>query len=138
MRYNAELNAPEITDEAAEWARRMPVVFISPRFPLEGILSGSSDVGFGYGVETFAFAQLGLKHIAAEQFFAAAPSVMTVIESTGSGHIGCGDLRHVLTFCRSRGLTPAGDAWGVTIGNCVENGVTHRYHRVYVPVRPEG
>lgn len=37
-------------------------------------------------------------------------------------------------YCAQQRLSICGDAWGITIGNCVVDGVVHRYHRVYVPV----
>lgn len=134
LRHNDILDETAVPEEVAEWIEHLPVVFISPGFKKEAILSGSQDVSFGYGIEMEAFCRLGLKHIAAEEYIRSCRCVTTIVYSNGDTYIGAHSLQPVVEFCRKEELTICGDAWGVTIGNCSRDGETYRYHRVYVPV----
>lgn len=117
-----------------EWINHLPVVFISPTFPQEAVLSGGEDVNFGYGVEEAAFSRLGLPSVAQEKRFPACRCVTSIVYSHGEQYIGAHSLAPMVEFCKKEGLTVCGDAWGYTIGNCCREGETYRYHRVYLPV----
>ncbi len=135
LRHNDVLDETIVTEETASWIECLPVTFISPRFDREAILSGSKDVSFGYGVEYSAFERLGLNHIRGEQHILPCQCVTTIIYSVDQDFISAHSLRPVLDFCAENGLELAGDAWGVTLGNCSRDGKTYRYHQVYAPVR---
>ncbi len=117
-----------------EWLERMPVVFISPLFTKEDILSSIPRVQFGYGVRLPQFKALRLPHMRQEIYYPARKCITTVIFSAGSGRIHAGKLLHAVEYCNRCGFQIAGDGWGITIGNCVKNGEDHRYHRVYIPI----
>lgn len=135
MRHNEALDEGVDTGHVAKWLEYTPVAFISPAFRREEVLSGTQDIWFGYGVTVEAFEQLGLEHVAGETRIPAMRCLTTVIYSAGDAFITCEKLAHVAAYCRENGLAISGDAWGITLGNCSLDGVTHRYHRVYVPVR---
>ena len=136
IRHNSQVDEAVISDELMTWLERTPVVFISPAFPRAGILSGSEDIRFGYGVEVAARSRLSLPCVEGEQYAAPRRCIATVVFSRGQEHIGCCHLRHVVDYCQANHLVLAGDAWGITLGNCLDHGETCRYHRVYVPVDP--
>lgn len=135
LRRNDVLDETIVTEEVAKWIEKMPVVFISPYFRRDDILKGTQDVHFGYGVEIEAFHRLGLEHIAAEQYIHSCKCVTAILCSHGEDHIGAYSLEPMLEYCRSSGLTIAGDAWGITIGNCSWEGEGYRYHRIFLPVQ---
>ncbi len=134
LRHNDVLDETIVTEEVTRWIECLPVTFISPRFSREAILAGTEDVSFGYGVEIEVFKRLGLNHITGEQHISPQRCVTTIIHSVDQKFIGAHSLQPVLDFCRMKGLEIAGDAWGVTLGNCCRDEKTHRYHRIYVPV----
>ena len=134
IRVNDEIHESDFPEQVESWMERMPVVFISPRFPQEGILSSSEDIQFGYGVRTENFERLALPHLAEETEIPAQDCVTLIIHSSGDGRITCRALAPAVDYCAQQRLSICGDAWGITIGNCVVDGVVHRYHRVYVPV----
>ena len=136
MRHRDSIDETLELDEVGEWIEKLPVVFISPAFSREAILSGSGDVSFGYAVETEIFDRLGLKHIEGEQHIPPCRCVTTIVYSCAENYIGAHSLAPVVEYCREEGLNICGNAWGVTIGNCSREGVTYRYHRVFVPVEP--
>lgn len=134
LRYNDVLDETIVTEEVAKWIEKMPVVFISPYFRKEDILKGTSNVLFGYGVEAEAFGRLGLEHIAAEQYIQSCKCVTSIVCSHGEQSVGAYSLQPIMEYCKNAGLTVSGDAWGMIIGNCSQNGEGYRYHRVFVPV----
>ena len=135
-RYNSQMNEAIVSDELMAWLERTPVVFISPAFPRKGILAGSEDIRFGYGVEIDARRQLQIPPVEGERHIPAQRCITTVVFSRGQEHISCRHLRGAAAYCEEHGLTISGDAWGMTIGNCRDHGETCRYHRVFVPVEP--
>ena len=138
IRHNSQMDEAVISDELMTWLERTPVVFISPAFPRAGILSGSEDIRFGYGIEVAARSRLSLACVEGEQHLASRRCITTVVFSRGQEHISCRHLRHVVQYCQAHRLTIAGDAWGITLGPCHDHGIICRHHRVYVPVEPMG
>ena len=138
IRHNSQVDEAVISDELMTWLEHTPVVFISPAFPRAGILSGSEDIRFGYGIEVAARSRLSLACVEGEQHLASRRCITTVVFSRGQEHISCRHLRHVVQYCQAHRLTIAGDAWGITLGPCHDHGIICRHHRVYVPVEPMG
>lgn len=135
MRHNGDLDEGVDTGRIAQWLEYMPVAFISPAFHREEILAGTKDIWFGYGIRVEAFEQLGLEHIGGEVCIPGMRCLTTVIFSAGDSFISCEKLAPVVAYCEEKDLEICGDAWGVTLGNFSLEGVTHRYHRVFVPIR---
>lgn len=133
-RFNGVFHENMMDAALGKWLERLPVVFISPSFPLASIRAGREDVWFGYGVYADALNRLGLPHLPNEKRLAPQTCVTTVIYSQGEEFIHAGKLDGALAYCRGQGLVPADDAWGVTLGNCVVDGETRRFHRIYLPV----
>lgn len=135
LRRNETFDEEIVIPEVAKWMEYLPVVFISPAFPVHSILQQTHDVTFGYGVERATFERIGLAHVSGEQHIPSQQCLSTVVFSYGEGSISARELEPLKRFCEEYHLRITGDAWGKTIGNCMKDGVTHRYHRVYLPVR---
>ena len=116
------------------WLDSMPVVCISPGFTLDDIQAGNDTHQFGYVVALEKAHKLGLDQTEGAQLIKAGPCASTVIFSEGAGHIKASQLKFLLSLLQEKAFTPAGDAWGITIGCFTEGADRRKYHRMFLPI----
>lgn len=117
------------------WLDCMPVVLISPRFSLADIMKKAETQQFGYVVEQEHARRLGLAHTPGAIKIEASRYVSTVVYSEDAEHIKTSQLSFMIDKAEEMGFVPAGDAWGITLGNfCIDQNV-RKYHRVYLPIK---
>lgn len=119
-----------ITPAYLRWQEKMPVVMISPSFPLSAIRAGSDDVDFNLGVPLKKAVALGLDKTAGAFSVGGGTCITTVISSEGANHIRASQMTNALSYAETRGYACAEDAWGITIHNLEGK----KYHRIYLPV----
>ena len=137
FRLNSRINDCFILQnmaEALEWIDQMPLVSISPQFPLESVLNDKKDVNFGFAVPKEEMRKIGLPKTEKSIFYPSVPCITTVIYSMGDDCIHSGKLHKTLDYINNEGYEPSGDPWGITLGKYNENGKHKRMHRIYFPV----
>ncbi len=117
------------------WLDCMPVVLISPRFSLADIVKKAETQQFGYVVEQEHACRLGLTHTSGAIKIEPSQYISTVVYSEDAEHIKTSQLSFMIEKAAEMGFVPAGDAWGITLGNfCLDQDV-RKYHRVYLPIK---
>ena len=140
LRITNQQNVDFATDLASEaqqrWLDGMPVVAISPSFPRRAVLEGAPDHCFGYAAPLEKAESLGLLDTPGAQILPEGPAATTVIYSEEDSHISAALLRDGPGFLESQGYELAGDPWGITLGNFIQDGVSRKFHRVFLPAQP--
>ena len=134
-RENDSFHLDEITEETLRWVDQMPQVSISPLFPLPSVLTGRKDVKFGFVAPYGLAKEMKLDKTENTAYFPPVPCISTILFSAGEERIHAGKLAPVLAYLQDNRYEPAGDPWGITIGNYNEAGRHKRFHRIYFPVR---
>lgn len=134
-RINDRYLMENLSPESLRWVRCLPVVSISPEFPLEAVREGREEVGFGFMIPYRLAAPLNLARTPRTRYYPPRTCVTTVVYSQGRERISARHLREALAFLEKSGHTADGDPWGITLGHSRRDGVDRRFHRVFLPIK---
>ncbi len=115
--------------EKTEIIRLMPISFISP------LINKEKNIEWGFGIKKSDFDRLKLKENKTYKSFKSFKCVTTVIETVGNNYLDTSLFGKVKEYIEKNSLEIISEAWGMTIGNYVDDqGNHHRLHRFYIPI----
>lgn len=124
-----------LSEDVRKWIKRLPIVRISPEFPIESISNGTDDYHFGYLVDENLAEELDLLDTPGIKFYPSQLCLTTIIRSKGEDHIKPNLLQDAINYIKNNGMEIIGDAWGITIGNYTIDGIHKKYHLIYIPIK---
>lgn len=138
-RINCQNNMTITIEEAVasnmeKWIEKMPVVRVSPEFPVESICNMADDYYFGFLVDESLAEELELINMPGIKFYPSRLCLTTIIKSVGDDHIKPSSLKDAVKYMNNHNMKMTDNAWGDTIGNYTVNGEHHRYHLIYIPI----
>lgn len=115
--------------EKTEIIGLMPISFISP------LINKEKNIEWGFGIKKSDFDQLNLVVKDSYKSFKNFKCITTVIETVGNNYLDTSLFGKLNEYIEKNSLEIIHDAWGMTIGNYVDdNGFHHRLHRFYIPI----
>ena len=115
--------------EKTEIIGLMPISFISP------LINKEKNIEWGFGIKKSDFDQLNLVVEDSYKSFENFKCITTVIETVGNNYLDTSLFGKLNEYIEKNSLEIIHDAWGMTIGNYVDNnGFHHRLHRFYIPI----
>ena len=138
-RINCQNNMTIHIEEAVasnmeKWIEKLPVVRISPEFPVESIYNMTDSYYFGFLVDESLVEELELINTPGIRFYPSRLCLTTIIKSEGDDHIRPSSLQDAIKYMINNNMKMIDNAWGDTIGNYTVNGKHHRYHLIYIPI----
>jgi len=116
------------------WIEKMPVVRISPEFTIESIYNNLEEYNFGFIVEEYLAEELNLINTPGIKLIPSQLCLTTIINSADDDHIKPSMMQEAVKYMENNRMKMCSNAWGNTIGTYVENGITLKYHEIYIPI----
>ena len=124
-----------LSNDVKKWIQRLPVVRISPEFPVVSIYNMTDDYYFGYLVDQSIAEELDLLDTPGIKFYPSQLCITTIIKSEGDNTIRPDLLQDAVKYMDNHSMEMIGNAWGDTIGNYTKDGIHQKYHLIYIPIK---